>query len=84
MMSKEWGAELINLGPQEALRPGNRKKDSDITAPDKARPCGSGRSWGVTLVSLSELETVQILNQAVVPLFKHQKGGKGGVVFAVK
>lgn len=54
MMSKEWGAELINLGPQEALRPGNRKKDSDITAPDKARPCGSGRSWGVTLVSLSE------------------------------
>jgi hypothetical protein len=30
------------------------------------------------------IETVQILNQAVVPLFKHQKGGKGGVVFAVK
>jgi hypothetical protein len=34
--------------------------------------------------TLLVIETVQILNQAVVPLFKHQKGGKGGVVFAVK
>lgn len=28
--------------------------------------------------TLLVIETVQILNQAVVPLFKHQKGGEGG------